>query len=81
MLIEISVNQYGTAVSEHICNTCGRPFTLTPSQAGKEGWDNCLDITCDSYDESRDADLLFEQGKVYRDDDFMTYPAEEGEKT
>lgn len=52
-------NEHGTTSSHHICDTCGKPFTMTPSCKDKEGWENCLADECASYDPSRDADILF----------------------
>lgn len=55
------VNEYGTPVSVHTCKTCGRDYTVCPPiPVGVPNWDECLDITCASYDPSRDADKFFQ---------------------
>lgn len=57
-----STNDYGTAISVHRCDSCGRTFTVCPAVRGDApGWDGCMSTTCESYDESRDADKLFEE--------------------
>ena len=54
-------NEFGTVVSQHKCKTCGFVFTVCPAaEPGSPFWDNCLDTICDSYDKSRDMDLLFD---------------------
>ena len=58
-------NKYGTKISVHICNSCGAEFTVCPAKAADaKGWDGCMAPTCKSYDEDRDADKLFDEGKV-----------------
>lgn len=47
-------NEYGVKVTEHICDTCGAPFTICP---GVDDWANCLAEDCDSYDPSCEVDL------------------------
>lgn len=54
------INQYGVPVSEHVCDTCKEPFTLTPAvDAQKDGWDNCMSKECGSYDSARDPERFF----------------------
>jgi len=52
-------NEHGVLVSEHICDTCNKEFTVTPS-VENTGWENCMDPDCESYDPKRDADPLFD---------------------
>lgn len=63
-----AVNEYGTRVLLRHCKTCGRRFTVCPlpSPDRLDGWENCLDVGCASYDETRDADKLFDAGLVVR---------------
>ena len=65
------VNEYGTAVFVNTCKKCNREFSLCPmpTEENIKHWDNCLADDCASYDPKRDADKLFEQGLVKRDDD------------
>lgn len=67
MLLYETPNRHGTIMSVHKCDTCTDRFTVTPSAVGREGWGSCLSKVCDSYDVTRDADLLFEQGLVQRE--------------
>ena len=61
-----SQNEYGTWQSEHVCDTCGQEFTVTPAAGAnmdqERRWGSCLAFECDSYDASRDADILFAGG-------------------
>ena len=61
MYMGIGLNDYGTTVSQHICDTCGGAFTVCPAQ-DSEGheYDNCLAETCESYDPARDIDKVWE---------------------
>jgi hypothetical protein len=53
-------NSYGVKISSHKCDSCGEVFTVCPPvQIGQDGWNGCMSEGCDSYDPSRDADLLF----------------------
>lgn len=54
------VNEYGVSVFVNTCKTCGNKYTVTPAPKNIEDWQHCLDPSCGSYDESRDADKLFE---------------------
>lgn len=55
------LNEYGTMLSRHVCETCGQGFTVTPAAPlDSKGWDNCLAPTCASYDVNRDLDRLFD---------------------
>ena len=55
------LNRYGVPVMAFRCRTCGQPFTICPAPAKEKLklWENCLEIDCASYDESRDADKHF----------------------
>ena len=56
------VNECGTHISAHVCETCKRPFTVVPaiSEDKLKDWENCLADDCASYDPNRDASYLFE---------------------
>ena len=55
------LNEHGTMISVHQCDTCGNVFTLCPAVGpGQSDWDNCLAPKCKSYDKDRDADRLFD---------------------
>jgi hypothetical protein len=63
--IGYTTNEYGTKVSSHRCDTCGRDFTVCPAAFPEErGWENCMAATCASYDRSRDVDRMLETGEV-----------------
>jgi len=66
-----AVNKYGTRVAIRRCKTCGAEFTVCPAPPPEklDQWQHCLSEACDSYDDSRDADKLFDAGLVERDDD------------
>lgn len=66
MYLGLSTNEYGTPVSRHICDTCGKEYTVCPAIPPKRAadWDGCLSVHCPTYDMSRDADLLFDMGVV-----------------
>lgn len=68
MKIAESVNDYGTPVSVHVCETCGNSFTLCPLVTDKEStkWPDCLAQECESYDEDRDVDKLFDDGEEWK---------------
>lgn len=61
-------NEYGTPVTMFRCGGCGEPFTVCPAVADEDlrHWDGCLAESCSSYDPERDADRLFDEGRVYR---------------
>ncbi len=56
---KLRLNEHGVLVSDHVCDTCGKPFSVTAA-VDHEAWGgNCLDEECPSYDVDRDVDLLF----------------------
>ena len=55
-----AVNEYGTSVYVNRCKICGREFTICPKPENTENWQHCLAADCLSYDESRDADKLYQ---------------------
>ena len=59
------VNEYGTPVSVHTCQTCGMEFTLCPlvPDDKSDQWPDCMALECESYDPHRDADILFQSDK------------------
>lgn len=62
MWLGYGVNEYGTQISRHVCDTCGEPFTVCPAippdEVEERGWESCLSKACDSYDPLRDVDLI-----------------------
>ncbi len=55
-----ATNEYGTVVSVHVCDTCGRGFTLCPADRDGLFGGDCLAYGCASYDESRDIDRVWD---------------------
>lgn len=67
MFVERTVNTYNTPVDAFLCDTCGERFTVCPaleSRSMDDQWTGCMAPTCASYDPARDADKLFDDGKV-----------------
>ncbi len=61
MKLGMGVNEYGTPVSRHVCDTCGGLFTVCPAaKDDSTSWINCLGESCGSYDPDRDIDIFFE---------------------
>lgn len=58
-MIGISVNDFGTPVSLHTCEACGREFTVCPARENDVDWGGCLARECPSYDPARDVDRFF----------------------
>lgn len=56
MYLHNSINEYGTPVSHHTCDTCGQDFTICPAD---KNWSNCLAENCASYDPHLDLDILY----------------------
>lgn len=65
MFLRFDHNEYGTPITVCRCDTCQVEFTVTPmcsrERATTGDWTSCLSSECDSYDESRDADKLFDE--------------------
>jgi len=57
-------NEYGVAVGVFRCDTCGEDFTICPKPADVQAWPNCLAPDCASYDQERDIDKWFDEGRV-----------------
>ena len=59
-------NEYGVAVSVHVCEYCGSEFTVTPavSDDSLENWRGCLAPDCESYDPARDVDAMLFFGAI-----------------
>jgi hypothetical protein len=57
----LGVNEYGTEVSLHRCDSCGDDFSVCPGVPPDKTneWDTCLSIACESYEPMRDAELYF----------------------
>ena len=73
--LRLTVNEYGSAVSEHRCDACGTVFTLCPGYpklSGEEAdvkWGGCcLGEGCESYDLSRDIDLIWDHVDIEREE-------------
>jgi hypothetical protein len=66
MRLRETTNEYGTPVAEYRCQTCGEIFTICPAPEPEKDdqWKDCLARECSSYDESRDIDKWFEDGRV-----------------
>jgi len=63
MRVGESTNEFGTPISVHVCDACGGRFTCCPAiPAGNPHWENCLAVTCPSYDITRDIDLAWDLG-------------------
>ncbi len=58
--IGVTLNKYGTPTSLHVCDTCGLLFTVCPPATNREWRTSCLAEECESYDVTRDVDLMFE---------------------
>lgn len=66
MHLGFGTNDFGTKVSKHRCDACGKYYTVCPAipvEKAKD-WDGCMSTSCETYDMSRDADLLFDMGVV-----------------
>ena len=61
-------NEYGTPVTMFLCESCNQTFTVCPAveDHNLDQWSGCLGEGCGSYDPDRDADKLFDEGKVRR---------------
>lgn len=69
--ISETFNEYGTPVSMFRCVGCERAFTVCPAvpEEKRDQWSGCMGSECSTYDEKRDGDKLFGEGKVYRTGD------------
>lgn len=56
----LGVNEKGTPVSVHRCESCGCQFTVCPLRTVEQWGTGCLADTCESYDIERDVDIFFE---------------------
>lgn len=61
MKIGVRMNEYGTLVSVHRCESCGCEFTVCPEVPDGIEWGGCQGPTCGSYDERRDVDRLIDR--------------------
>lgn len=66
MRLRETINEYGTPVVEYRCESCGETFTICPAPEPEKDdqWTGCMAATCASYDESRDVDRWFDEGRV-----------------
>ena len=54
-----STIEYGTKVTVHICDTCGRQFTICPVDTEGFFGSDCLAVDCPSYDDRRDISKVW----------------------
>lgn len=75
-------NSYGTPVTMFRCQGCRSAFTVCPAVAPEndDQWTGCLGLGCLTYDETRDADKLFDEGRVRRVGDRSALCVIEGSK-
>jgi hypothetical protein len=66
MKLRDDVNEHGTPITVFQCEVCGAEFSVCPAVLDEhlDNWRGCLAPSCASYDESRDADKMFEEGNV-----------------
>lgn len=78
--ISDTFNEYGTPVTLFHCPSCDSTFTVCPAVEDEhlDQWTGCLGDTCPSYDPDRDADKLFDEGKVRRVGDRSDFKVIEG---
>lgn len=60
-----TLNDYGTVVSVHTCDTCGKKYTVCPAVDKPEVdngglYSNCMAEDCQSYDPAHDIDSVFD---------------------
>lgn len=60
MFLGFGLNEYGTPNSLHACDTCQEPFSVCPVAEDVPWGGSCLGLECDSYDVTRDVDLIFD---------------------
>lgn len=75
-------NEYGTPVTMFSCPGCNTTFTVCPAVEDKDldQWPGCLGDGCSTYDADRDADKLFDAGKVRRVGDRSDFTVIEGDR-
>lgn len=64
MYLQDTTNDYGRQVSQFLCDSCGREFTVCPSMRPDQHdqWTGCLADECPSYDIGRDVDMIIAFG-------------------
>ena len=60
MTEEIFPNEHGVIILSRTCKVCGQVFTVCPAPTNLKDWEDCMSITCESYDPERDADYYFD---------------------
>ena len=75
-------NEYGTPVTLFSCPGCDTTFTVCPAveDDALDQWPGCLGEGCPTYDPDRDADKLFDEGKVRRVGDRSDFTMIEGDR-
>lgn len=60
------INEHGTPVSLHACDSCGYKFSVCPAvpEDIRDQWDGCMREGCETYEPMRDAELYFGLGMV-----------------
>lgn len=73
-------NEYGKPVTMFWCDGCKSTFTVCPPVEDEhlDQWTGCLGANCSTYDPERDADKLFDEGKVLRRGDRSHFKVIEG---
>lgn len=63
MKLRNDVNEYGTPITVFRCEFCQQEFTVCPivPDIHLDNWKGCTSPDCESYDEARDADKMFEE--------------------
>lgn len=75
-------NEFGTPVTMFLCTSCKSTFTVCPAveEENLDQWTGCLGKGCSTYDGVRDADIMFEEGKVRRVGDRSCFSVINGSK-
>ena len=74
------LNEYGTLVSVHTCNTCANEYTVCPAvdlpeQDNGGLYSNCMSEDCASYDPVHDLDSAFDTDEEIKQRDVVSINA------
>ena len=66
MKLRDDVNEYGTPITVFKCDFCGEEYSVCPAipDVKLDDWNGCQMEWCESYDESRDANKMFDDPDV-----------------
>lgn len=66
MKIRDDVNEYGTPITVFKCDYCNEEFSVCPAVPDYklDQWKGCQMKWCESYEEDRDADKMFDENKI-----------------